>query len=481
MSLIRPAGADPLSVRVARGASAVLGARTSRRGFLARSAVVGSALAVSPWDFALKPGTAYAAVCGPSSTCSSGYSAFCCTINGGINKCPPGNFVGGWWKADGSGFCCGKPRYYVDCHEKCTQCTSGCGSGSFCKGCHECSCRCSGSSGCDGRKTCCNYFRYGQCEQQIDCSGPVTCRLVSCTPPWQQYDSCSTASATDNNTLNHSSDCLPGQCPSAIEKHYFDFGGPYSFLGKPAAAETETRGGEGRVRRYEGGHIFWRSSLGAHEVHGAIEDRYGDLSYERGLLGFPTTDQSPTRDGVGRFNHFERGSIFSTSATGAHSVIGVIRECWRTLGFERSRLGYPTSEQNTLATGVKTQNFQNGRIYYSANTGAHDVRGDILARYLSFGGSTSRLGLPTSNQTLLTGGGAVTRFQNGAIFDSNDTRASAVEGEIGRRYRTEGENRSRLGFPTSDEFDVSGGRASNFQNGRITWTRATGATRVTYS
>ena len=96
----------PLVDRVA----GLLASRSSRRGFLARSAVVGSALAVGPWSFLTRPGTAYAAVCGIDSTCSSGYTVFCATINGGVNRCPPGSLVGGWWKSDGSGFCCGGAR-----------------------------------------------------------------------------------------------------------------------------------------------------------------------------------------------------------------------------------------------------------------------------------------------------------------------------------------------------------------------------------
>ena len=41
------------------------------------------------------PGTAYAALCGPDASCSSGWTAFCCTVNGGQNTCPPGSMPGG--------------------------------------------------------------------------------------------------------------------------------------------------------------------------------------------------------------------------------------------------------------------------------------------------------------------------------------------------------------------------------------------------
>src|SRR5690349_3877581 len=81
--------------------------KSSGRSFLAKTAVVGSALTVSPLDFMLKPASAYDVVCGSGNTCGEGWSVFCCTINGGFNSCPPGSFTGGWWKADNSSFCGG--------------------------------------------------------------------------------------------------------------------------------------------------------------------------------------------------------------------------------------------------------------------------------------------------------------------------------------------------------------------------------------
>ena len=48
------------------------------------------------------------------------------------------------------------------------------------------------------RRVCCNYFRYGQCHQEIACSGPVTCRVVSCTPPYLSDSACTSTTCTDN-------------------------------------------------------------------------------------------------------------------------------------------------------------------------------------------------------------------------------------------------------------------------------------------
>ena len=128
-----PAAPDPLatatlSQRIVHKATSFFGRRTSRRSFLTRTAVVGSALAVGPVDFLLKPGTAYGYLCG---TCSDGWTAFCCTINGGSNTCPPGSFIAGWWKADNAAYCCGSARYIIDCNASCpTQCRCRCAGGS---------------------------------------------------------------------------------------------------------------------------------------------------------------------------------------------------------------------------------------------------------------------------------------------------------------------------------------------------------------
>ena len=192
-----------MSQKLVERASRFLEKRTSRRGFLAKSALVGTAVAAAPAAYVLKPNDAYAAVCGPGSECGDGWTVFCCSIFRGANRCPPGSFVAGWWKADSSPFCCDssgnpRPRYYIDCNE-------------YCGG--NCAARCNNdSSTCDNRRICMNNFRYGQCHQEISCAGPVVCRVVTCTPPYQVYSSCTTEQMTDNRTGEHSAPCLSGRC-----------------------------------------------------------------------------------------------------------------------------------------------------------------------------------------------------------------------------------------------------------------------------
>ncbi len=203
-----------VSRTLVEAAAGFLESRLSRRSVLVRSAFAGSAVAVSGTDFLLRPGTAYGAICtcgNPGCSCGSlccaGYTDFCCAVNGGYNFCPTNTIMGGWWKADGSSFCGGGPRYYMDCNATCA-CLDGCGGGfPFCDpGCDGTGCGC-GPGGCDSYLTGCFQFRYGQCNQNVACLGRIVCRVVACVPPWTVDPSCTTAVAVDDGTAEQNVSC----------------------------------------------------------------------------------------------------------------------------------------------------------------------------------------------------------------------------------------------------------------------------------
>lgn len=189
-------------------AAAFVDRRTSRRGFISKTAVVGSALTVAGPTYVLRPGTAYAAVCsclGRSCDCSSlccdGYTEFCCAIYG-ENSCPPNTLLAGWWKVDNSSYCNGAARYYMDCNKESPACN--CGSAGVCRG-SDTTCQC---RSCGNRKDGCTVFRYGNCNNHVACVGPIMCRVVTCTKPWELEPSCTTVARTDNNTRYHHRACL---------------------------------------------------------------------------------------------------------------------------------------------------------------------------------------------------------------------------------------------------------------------------------
>ncbi|MGJ5671970.1 hypothetical protein QLG13_29450 (plasmid) [Rhodococcus aetherivorans] len=100
---------------------------------------------------------------------------------------------------------------------------------------------------------------------------------------------------------------------------------------------------------------------GAHPVGGAIRDRWAQTGWEGGPLGYPTSDEIWVgHNNEGRMNRFERGVIYWSPTTGAHSVRGDILEQWSLAGYEKRLYGYPTNEGVDDGTGWFTQQFSNG-------------------------------------------------------------------------------------------------------------------------
>lgn len=175
--------------------------------------MVGTALVAVPSTYLLRPGTAWSAVvgpgdCNPGSACTDGWTDFCCNIHG-VNTCPPGSLIAGWWRAEGNTYCDGNSRYYMDCNS--ADCgTCGCGSSGTCPHtCVDCECGCNHDN-CNERRICCNQFRYGQCNNQEPCIGPIVCRVVTCVPPWEWDSTCTTTDAVAQVTYGHG---YPSQAP----------------------------------------------------------------------------------------------------------------------------------------------------------------------------------------------------------------------------------------------------------------------------
>ncbi len=158
-----------------------------------------------------------------------------------------------------------------------------------------------------------------------------------------------------------------GVTGGAIDAKYRALGGCGSILGAPITGEITTPDRVGRYNVFEKGSIYWTPQLGAHEVHGRIRDKWKDLGWEPGVLGYPITDEIQTPDRRGRYNVFERGSIYWTEQTGAHEVLGRIRDKYKELGWEAGKLGYPTSGEIEVPGGRRSD-FEHGSITWNAAT-----------------------------------------------------------------------------------------------------------------
>jgi hypothetical protein len=160
-----------------------------------------------------------------------------------------------------------------------------------------------------------------------------------------------------------------GTTGGAIDAKYKALGGCGSVLGVPKTNEQATPDGVGRYTVFDRGSIYWTQATGAFEVHGVIRDQWAALAWETGVLGYPIGDELQTPDMKGRYNVFEHGSIYWTEETGAHEVLGFIRDKWATLGWETGALGYPISGEQVVAGGRKSD-FQHGSLTWNSTTGA---------------------------------------------------------------------------------------------------------------
>jgi uncharacterized protein with LGFP repeats len=256
----------------------------------------------------------------------------------------------------------------------------------------------------------------------------------------------------------------------AIRQTWFSAGAERNYLGFPLADEKSGLKNGGVVQNFQGGTIYWSPTTGARITKGAIRTKYASLGYERGYLGYPISSEVSLVNG-GVLQNFQGGTVYWTAATGARVVRGGIMTAYKGTGYERGRLGYPTSDEFAFSGGVR-QNFQNGVIIYKGGVGTFVVSGAIGTTYKANAG----LGLALSNEIKSVNGGVYQSFQNGIIYWSAGTGAHVVTGGIRSAYQSAGAERGTLGYPTSSEIaSVNGGVYQTFQNGAIYWSSSTGA------
>lgn len=231
---------------------------------------------------------------------------------------------------------------------------------------------------------------------------------------------------------------------------------------------------------FDGGSIFWTSATGAHPVL-RTEGHTGPRWHAKGglaLFGYPVTDETAASGRT--IQKFSTGRVLAWTGTrmlelSASSGIG---SRWVAAGGE-AVLGLPiTAEACGLRASGCFQQFDKGYIYWAPGIGGHVVWGGILGRWKAGGAQNSLLGYPLTEETCgLTAGGCVQHFQGGSIFWSPTTGAHETLGAIGNRYSAAGTSRSMLGYPLTGEICGQPGRGcvQRFQGGSIYWSPTTGA------
>ena len=152
MSLLSPNSSrtGSLSASLVERSANLLGRNSTRRGFLARVAVLGSALSVAPVQVPPRHPGPRTWRCAGGAACDEGWTAFCCTITG--NECPTGSSSPAGGRPTTRVL--RRPRGPVLHRLQLASCGS------------DWQCHCA-SGTCDQRRVACNQFRYGQCHQEI--------------------------------------------------------------------------------------------------------------------------------------------------------------------------------------------------------------------------------------------------------------------------------------------------------------------------
>ena len=198
---------------------------------------------------------------------------------------------------------------------------------------------------------------------------------------------------------------------TAIAVKYGQLGGTSSVLGAPTTPEYDVAGG--RARHYEHGRIYWAAATGAKLVRGAILTKYAAIGGPA-RFGFPTTDEIAVTGG--RASYFQTGRVYWSSATGAHAMWGSILTKYLAVGGP-SGYGLPLNDETGTPDGVGRYNHfspGNRSIYWTQAIGAHETHGMIRSRWASMGWERSCLGYPRTDEMAFSGG-AISYFQRGWI------------------------------------------------------------------
>lgn len=143
----------------------------------------------------------------------------------------------------------------------------------------------------------------------------------------------------------------PFEVCGEIKKHYDEVGGPTSFLLLPRTDELTNPDGVGKRSEFVNGYIYWHPDTGAHTVSlpaSVVWKRHG---WEKGFLGYPTSDDQPQGNSWYK-QDFQGGHIYTHNALppSQASIQGAIYDKWQQLGGKDSELGFPLSDELTTPT-----------------------------------------------------------------------------------------------------------------------------------
>lgn len=283
----------------------------------------------------------------------------------------------------------------------------------------------------------------------------------------------------------------------AILEKYEAAGGPADGdLGFPTIDEGPGRAPDSRNTTFSAPDkpvIFWTPATGARVVRGPINAAWDKLGGSSGVLGVPAEDE--TYDGAvvsqkftgGELTYDSRAKSFTTvppdlagqlaDLSIPDDPVAAINAARRAAGGPLGPLGAAEGEPYEIGDGGMGQDFVNGTIFYSPDTGANVVTGQVLAKYESVGGPDGDLGFPISSEE--DGGlapasrlSAFAAEDKPVIFWTPDHGAVIVRGAMNAAWGKLGGATGELGAPVADQTQNGDVITQRFSGGAISWDAA---------
>jgi SpoIID/LytB domain protein len=138
----------------------------------------------------------------------------------------------------------------------------------------------------------------------------------------------------------------------------------------PGLALTPVRGvGGGQAQKFANGGLYVNPAVsGAKWIHGPVYKKYLTLGGAGGFLGLPRADllelSRPAGCGPGDcfLGVFNGGRIWHKSGVGAHEVHGKVLAYYLQTGGANGSLGFPTSDVQHLSGGATRSSFEHGTV-----------------------------------------------------------------------------------------------------------------------
>lgn len=248
----------------------------------------------------------------------------------------------------------------------------------------------------------------------------------------------------------------------AMLRAYFAAGGAAGPFGWPTSAEACANG---ICRQDFEGRSLIVSAAGAFSIAGAVRTAFDAAGGLSGAWGAPVSARGPAGSGFGQA--FANGSAYDRAGGPAFFVTGAIRDLYFRLGGSIGRLGFPVAAQQCAGSSCNQQ-FQFGWITADAS-GVRVAVPAIEAAYAALGGAGGTLGARLGGLTHYTfnGGGFAEAYTHGAIYYKPAVGAHAVTGGIRTAYFAAGGAAGSYGWPTSDQSCAAGLCRQTFEGGTI--------------